>query len=46
MNQQITLPYGHQTKTIEIPEKNLACTDCPLKAGGPDAVLLRTVKNL
>src|ERR1022692_4583038 len=29
MNKQITFPYGHQTKTIEIPEKNLAWVSGP-----------------
>src|SRR5512138_966219 len=24
MNKQITLPFGHETKTIEVPEENLA----------------------
>jgi len=32
MNKPITLPYGHQTRTIEIPEKNLAWVAGPKTA--------------
>src|ERR1035437_9741086 len=46
MNRQITLPYGHQTKTIEIPEKNLGWVAGPktapplgdLQAAGASAI--------
>src|ERR1039458_6498378 len=48
MNRQITLPYGHQTKTIEIPEKNLAWVAGPKTApplGDLQAAVHSAIRN-
>ena len=48
MNKQITLPYGHQTKTIEIPEKNLAWVAGPKTApplGDVRAAVQAAIRN-
>jgi len=48
MNRQITLPYGHKTRTIEIPEKNLAWVAGPKSApplGDLKAAVQAAIRN-
>src|SRR5258708_3917190 len=48
MKKQITLPYGHETKTIEIPEKNLAWVAGPKTApplGDLKAAVQAAIRN-
>jgi nickel-dependent lactate racemase len=43
MNRKITLPYGHESRTIEVPEKNLAWVEGP-KQTPPVSDLTKAVR--